>query len=473
MMQNRFLVGCCLVVSIAALVPVTGCGDPGLAPAKTSSAMAADGSAGGDLGSSDAASSGDSAPAPDATDPADAPQGSDVEPQDSQPDATADAAAADSTPQQDSGSLDATASDSAAQDSNAPDASPSDAGAVDPACPACLFSKQPPAPHPGGPGALPLAPAETIDYSTGMLDGYKQILVIRPNDKLVHPTVLFVAGKQLYEGGGFPAKLGYPYRAFLEQIASHGYVVAFVRVEQGLMDADHLRMADDLLAASTKLFDKITLANPDKVAYVGHSMGAKVVMLAAWRATAGDTQKQHADPRAVLAFAVSNEAPPIGTFQNAVDKVKLIGADVPTWFTFATGADDDIAPWSDPKKANAKDLYEALQTPKKQLIVLQGTGKDDLNPPTTPELVDDHSAPLSIEGKPGGMADLAMPPSHLDALDWYGYWKWTVGALDYHFSGGDPVWAYGELRTHGGHLPDGTLIKHQLISQGWTSLPAP
>lgn len=404
---------------------------------------------------------------------------------DSTPDASAEDSAQAETAAPDATSADATAdspSDSSASDTapdSAVDTGPSDAdvadsaGTADPNCPDCLYTQVPAAPHPGGPGPLALAPAETLDYGSSILDNYKKILVVRPAKAGVYPTILFAHGKQLYEGGGFPAKLGYPYRAFMDQVASHGYVVAMVRVEQGLLDGDHVRMASDLLAASEVLFDKITFANPDKVAYVGHSMGAKVVLLAAWKTLADDTAKQWADPAAVLAFSVSNEPPPVGTFVDARDKLKLIPADAPTWFTLATGDDDSIAPWNDPQKPNAAALYDTLTTAKRQLLVLHGTGKDDPNPQTTPELVDDHSAPLSINGKVGGAADFAMPAGKLDGGDWYGFWKWTVGALNFHFAGGDPKWAYGAMREHGGLTATGQVIKHQVVKQGWTALPQP
>lgn len=466
--------------SIAALAALSlGCADEPAAASLQSGGVdsgGVDSSGAADVSASDAAGndadaslSADGASSSDAARGGDAAAGADVAP------------AEDSASGSDSVAGDAIAADSAADASGDVPSDSSDASgasdaadvAGDPSCPGCLFSQPPPAPHPGAKGPHALAPAETLDYGSGILDNYKKLLVVRPAKAGVYPTILFAHGKQLYEGGGFPAKLAHPYRAFMEQIASHGYVVALVRVEKGLLDADHLRMADDLLAASQVLFDKITFAHPDKVAYVGHSMGAKVALLAAWKSLADDPAKKWADPAAVLAFSVSNEPPPVGAFVDARDKLKLIPADAATWFTLATGDDDSIAPWNDPQKPNAAALYDTLATQKRQLLVLHGTGKDDPNPPTSPELVDDHSAPLSIEGKVGGAADFAMPPGHLDGSDWYGVWKWTVGALNYHFAGGDPKWAYGELRSHGGLTASGQVIKHQVVKQGWTALPQP
>ncbi len=401
----------------------------------------------------------------------------------SSPDTAADPGMAEALTWEDA----ATTADSPVQDTaetltvadTAPDSDPADAAAdqavsadAAPTCNGCLFTQQPPSPHPGGKGPYALAPADEFEYAPGGLTGnYHKMLVVRPDAPGVWPTVFFLPGKSLYEGGGFSAKLGQPYRALLDHIASHGYVVAFVRVESGLLDADHLRMADDLLLAAKALTDKVSVASPSKVAYVGHSMGAKVALLAAWKTLNSDQSNAHADPAAVLLFSIANEPPPIGTYQNALDKAKVMFKDAPTWFTFATGADDGTATWNDPKKPNAKALFDALPTTRKQLFVVHGTGKDDPNPPTKPELVDDHSAPMTIEGKPGGIADMALTDSHLDALDWYGFWKWTVGSLNAHFKAGDPAWAYGAQRTHGGNLPDGKAIAHEVAGQGWTVFP--
>lgn len=444
---------------------MAACGDPPLAGASKPAAGAGQDLGGGLLKSADATEGGATSQ-PDASAEDTAGPVAEVA-------AGAEVAADAPLPVADAGQADATAETAGIADGAADANAPADA-AAEPACKGCLFTAQPPAPHPGGKGPYALAPADEFDYAAGGLMGnYHHALVLRPDATGLFPTVFFVHGKQLFEGGGMPAKFGYPYRTFLEHIASHGYVVAFIRVEDGLLDADHLRMADDLLAATQAVFDKVSVANKSKVAFVGHSMGAKVVLLAAWKTLNSDQQNQWPDPQAVLMYAVSNEPPPMGQFQNALDKAKVMYKDAPTWFTFATGDDDDIAPWNDPKKPNAAALYDALPTEKKQLLVVQGTGTNDPNPPTKPELVDDHSAPLSIEGKPGGMADFAMPASHLDALDWYGYWKWTVGALNFHFKGGDAKWAYGDLRQHGGETADGKVIAHTVQKQGWTVLPAP
>jgi len=255
---------------------------------------------------------------------------------------------------------------------------------------------------------------------------------------------------------------------YLEHVAAHGYIAALVQVEMNALDADHGRMADDLLAAQKKLPELVTTANMSKIVYAGHSMGAKVALLAAYKNLNTDTKNLIQDPAAVLLFGISNEPPPVGKFQDAQVQAKAMWSGADTYFTFVQAKDDTIAPYLDNTKPNGLTLYNALKTDKKQILVLHGTGKGDaLNPQTTPQLHADHAAPLTIEGKPGGLAGMALPDSTIDALDWYGYWKLTVGTLDFHFAGGDSKWIYGTMREHGGNLPGGGYVKHEVLAQGW------
>lgn len=330
-------------------------------------------------------------------------------------------------------------------------------------CPGCDFSVQPPAPHPGGPGPLALADPYTVSYGAQ----YQKMAIIKPLSAGIFPVLMFVPGKQLATNG-MGGTLGENYMDFLKHVASHGYIVAFVQVEMNAFDGDHMRMADDLLAAQKALPDLVSTADVSHIAYAGHSMGAKVVFEAAYKNINTDTANKIQDPAAVLMFALSNEPPPLGTFHDAQIEAKAMWAGADTYFTFVQAHDDTIAPYLDATKANGLTLYNELKTEHRQIIVLRGTGKGDPNPQTSPELADDHSAPLTIDGtKPGGVAGMAMPVSHLDALDWYAYWKLTVGALDFHFKKGDATWAYGPMRVHGGNLPQGGFVTHEVLAQGW------
>jgi len=361
------------------------------------------------------------------------------------------------------------ASDQADSGSSNGDAGAADAGAQDP-CGDCVWDQQPTGDHPSAKSKASLLEPKKVEFGSGLFEGYKEMLVIRPLKPGIHPVLFFVPGKQLHTTGGIiSAKLGHAYMALLEHIARRGYIVAFVRVENGLTDCDHGKMANNLLEATQKLFEVVSLADKDRVAFAGHSMGAKIAILAAAKTLNDDKKGKWVDPEAVFAFNVSNEKPTIclAPWQDASAAVKYIDAASKVRFTFVQTEDDKVAPYKDKTKPNALAIYNNLKVKWRQLIILHGTGKDDPNPATDPELHDDHAAPLTVKGNVGGVADLGMPPSYLDGLDWYGYWKILVGGLDFHFLKGDAKWAYGDLRTHGGNLPGGKMVTHQVLKQGW------
>jgi hypothetical protein len=188
-------------------------------------------------------------------------------------------------------------------------------------------------------------------------------------------------------------------------------------------------------------------------------MGAKVALIAGVKATEGDVGGKFSDPTALFLFAYENSAPPVGTYIDARSYSDTWDNE-DIWVTFVDANDDAIAPWASTTNPNAATTYTTMSVAHKQIVVLEGTGTGDTNPATNPVLADDHAAPMTIVGKNGGAADFIMPNSALDALDWYGYWKILIGGMDYHFQGGSIEWAYGALRTHGGALPNGSIITH-------------
>ena len=344
-----------------------------------------------------------------------------------------------------------------------PDAEPEpDAGTEPLACGTCPWNQQPAPPHPGSAEKLfSVGVEEKASYGPSGAS----VVLFRPSGPGPFPLLGFVHGKQLFEGGFNPLDPvpGYAYRDLLQHVASKGYLVLFVRVEQGLLDADHARMADDFLDAVQHALDTEPTVDPQAVAYAGHSMGAKVSLIAAGKATALDPGDAYADPTALYLMAYENSPPPVGDYVDARTFVED-WQDEPVWVSFLDAADDSIAPWNG-ANPNSKKTYDVLGAAHKQIVLLHGSGFGDPNPITVPELHDDHAAPMSISGKNGGLSDFAMPTSYLDALDWYGYWKILVGGLDYHFYEGPIDWAYGALRTHGGVLPNGTIITHEVAAE--------
>ena len=453
--------------AFAAALWCAACGDPPLPPVGKSDATANAGPADAAGGLADATVIDAAGPAADAARAADGADAA-VPAADARGTATDTASNLPDAPADDAAPLDGGPLDGPAGDVDPAGADLGDAGPAPVVCAKCPFDEQPLPPHPGAPGKYSsLSEPLEIAYGSGLGQGYKSVLIVKPFAPGPFPVLFFVPGKQLATGGGLVQKLGYPYFDFLEHVASHGYIAAFVRVEASLIDGDHERMADDLLAAIKVTLKDVNAADPTKIALGGHSMGAKVALIAAWKILNLDLKGEYPVPAAALLLALANEPPPIGGYFDACAKAKEIVPAAPTWFTFVQADDDATAPHKDAKKPNANACYAALQTKNKQLLVLHGTGTGDKNPPTDPELHDDHSAPLTIVGKPGSLADLATLDSYLDALDWYGYWKLTVGALDFHWKGGAKAWAYGDLRTHGGTAKNGAVIQHEVLGQGW------
>jgi hypothetical protein len=351
---------------------------------------------------------------------------------------------------------------------NTPDAGgPVDSGAANP-CSSCPWDKQPTGNHPATKGTTSLLEPNKIAYKTGFGNGDKEMRVWVPLAAGTKPVLFFVHGFNLHTTGGFgQSDLGNAYIKLLEHVASRGYIVAFVRVQSGVTDCDHKAMAQKLVDASAVLLDKVSTADGTKVVFAGHSIGAKVALLAARRTINQDPKNEWPDPTAVLLFNLDNSKPTVcfSAFENAKAAASELLADAKVRVTFVHTEDDKISPYKD-KTNGALAVYEALKLKWRQFIVLHGTGNGDPNAVTKPELHDDHAGPLTVEGNVGGIADFGLPPSHLDALDWYGYWKILVGAMDFHFKQGDATWAYGAMRVHGG-VQGAKIIKHQVLKQGW------
>ena len=247
--------------------------------------------------------------------------------------AVADGAAGDTN-------ADGSGSDAGAADGDGAGSDAAGAGTVNP-CPACPVDKQPTGDHPGAKGACSVQSPKEIAYGSGLGQGYKKMIVYRPACAGGHPVLFFVHEKGIYNAGGFVGKFGEGYRKFMEHVASHGTIAVFVRVESGLLDGNHDRMAQDLLDATTKLFDGVSVALKDEVVFAGHGMGAKVAVLAAAQTYGSDTKQQWVDPRAVLAFSVDNQKNLLtSNYTDASITVKKIPATADVTFTFVQAEDD-------------------------------------------------------------------------------------------------------------------------------------
>lgn len=376
---------------------------------------------------------------------------------------------ADTTPAVADATAPATADSAIFADSNsgADSATPADI-AADQLCPECTWDKQPTGDHPGAKGTTSLLEPKNIAYKTGLLNGDKKMRVWVPLSAGIKPVLIFVHGFNLHTTGGLgSSQLGNAYKKLLEHVASRGYIVAFVRVQGGATDCNHKAMAQKLVDASAVLMNKVSKADKTKVVFAGHSLGAKVALLAARLTMNQDPKNEWPDPTAVLLFNLDNSKPTVcfSGFENVKDAASELLADEKVRITFVHTEDDKVSPYTD-KTNGALAVYDALKLKWRQFIVLHGTGNGDPNAVTKPELHDDHAAPLTVNGNVGGIANFGLPASHYDALDWYGYWKILVGAMDFHFKSGDAKWAYGTMREHGG-VQGTKVIKHQVLKQGW------
>lgn len=237
------------------------------------------------------------------------------------------------------------------------------------------------------------------------------------------------------------------YRNFLEHVARKGYIVLFVITEAGPLDCEHDRQAKEFLEAINDAINNHldqSQVSTNQIGWWGHSIGTKVQAIAA-RITDYPNYRQ---PTFITAAAFTNAK----AFCNAdaINGANGIPADIT--YTILAGADDTIA-----KPQESQNLYKAIQQVKFKQLIQVNSYKPD-------KLVANHAAPMTA-----GSIPLTGLTATTDALDWYGYWKWIVGALQYHFNDGPDNWAYGDKRTDGGTDSVGHQVLHTILQESWGS----
>ncbi len=235
------------------------------------------------------------------------------------------------------------------------------------------------------------------------------------------------------------------YMHLLAHLCRKGYVVLLVDADTGPLDCQHTRMAGEFLEAIWKTIAK-KLGNrattPPRLAWWGHSMGAKVQAIAA----AMTTHRYYLRPTAIIANNFSNASGGL-----CDDDALTTAASIPTnlWYTLIRGDQDTIA-GDDPRR-----LYDALhrQLQRRFVQLLR------VNSYPQEKLTADHDAPLTDKPE-NPLVVLVGGPATLDALDWWLYWKIAVGAFDFHFKNKSKKWAYGDERENGGTDPNGFMVRH-------------
>ncbi len=231
------------------------------------------------------------------------------------------------------------------------------------------------------------------------------------------------------------------YREFLEHVARKGYIVLFISTQAYFLDDDHLRQAGEFLDAVKDALEnhfRPGEVSKQRVGWWAHSIGCKVQALASQMTGSPNYIK----PAFIIGAAYSDQKVfhRADALTNAADTPETIA------YTLLPGDRDQIAP-----TATSLALFEAMpQVTRRQIIQVSSYQPDGL--------IANHGAPMSR-----GKIPVIGTQAEVDALDWYGYWKWTVGALAYHFNGQTDSWTYGADRLDGGTDKRGVQILHKLL----------
>ena len=275
-----------------------------------------------------------------------------------------------------------------------------------------------------GPGGLdyPYADVAVSEHGTGA----QHYWLYEPEGAVDAPVVLYLHGY----GNDGPAS----YEALLMHLARRGNTVVYPRMGNLIAVWDYVDNAGDaLLDALDVLASPGHVApQPDRLAFVGHSLGGVVALHLANRTDLPD-------PASVVLHDGA-------------------GAQTPAYVWLSLDTLDDVSPQTllvalvaetSFRDRNATDVVRAAvtKTPQitrdqKNVIVVRS---DDYG---SPPLVSDHL------GVHGGPTDL------VDAIDWYGYWMPTDAALSEGWYGLDGAWALGdgdEVRDMGS-WSDGTPV---------------
>lgn len=263
------------------------------------------------------------------------------------------------------------------------------------------------------------------------------------------PVVAFAHGKLLYFDPDLYGKL-------LDHLCLKGCVVVDVEYEgylAGALTKDHARFAERFLVGVHEAVRRTPAADPAAVVYVGHSLGARVALIAADQAASNASGQGDPVPVALVLHAFADSRTPVGAAKPAVLGPGGVARRLPKSIevTLCEYADDSIA---GPATSFAALLFADLPSDRKQWLRA-------LSFATQPPLVADHMTPLvggSTFGVGGGK------PS-LDALDHHFVWKITAGVALAR-TGRDAraeKWCYAAGRTDGGKASDGSDCRSEVV----------
>ena len=305
---------------------------------------------------------------------------------------------------------------------------------------------QPPSP-PGqprsGPGGSACAHKKVVSnaYGTGV-EQYWLFEPAEPTPKSA-PLVVFNHGWM----GMVPAV----YLGWIEHIVRRGSIVVFPRYQTGATTPPwtftHNAIASVKLALEELKRPGHVAPDLARFAIVGHSAGGAIAADMAALAAAEGLPR----PKAIMVvqpgrgvLAADNAFFPAADYGKIPKDVLML---------VVVGADDRLV-----GSLMAKDLF--VRTPQipadhKDYIIVQSDRHGEL------PLVADHISPCAPLQPP-----LIFPGRHIDALDYYAYWKLFDGLTDYAFFGTHKEFALGNTpeQRYMGKWSDGTAVKELVVT---------
>jgi len=323
----------------------------------------------------------------------------------------------------------------------------------------------PPAQPRSGPGGSDYPHASVNIENHG--EGNDEYWIITPADPVPDsaPMVVFLHG-----WGGMTPDF---YAVWLKHIARKGHIVIFPRYQENL----RVRVTEMEPAATRAVVDAWMQLeqggpiqpDPDKMAWVGHSLGGYLAANLAARAV----QNGLPTPAALMVLHPGNGLAWLGSEDRAL---QLEGLDRLPESMLALGvAGDEDTVVGDGGAREIVDALAHLSLGNVELLTIHS----DRHGCTA--LVADHFAPLAADGSfVQGTGFLAWQQAQRlirlrspDALDYYGYWKLLDGLLDAAFRGKHREYALGgtEQQRFMGRYSDGVAVEPLLRGKRSATTP--
>lgn len=255
-----------------------------------------------------------------------------------------------------------------------------------------------------------------------------------------------------------------PYELMLRHIASKGFIVIYPSYGHPLRPQDWAQHATDALNRTLKVLDNGDHVRPDRtsVAFVGHSIGGILALHLAQKNTRASSAPLP-QPRLIVTLDAAGITSLDYPFLS-IDDDKLTHLPASTWLLLV------MAEESYQYRLKAPDQCQSDQkTPDKNCNVFAVNRLAFLK---TSQIPDKHKAAVMIPNDQEGDVDLrsehnavqakcGIRPKPMNAVDTWGYWKLTVGALS-HVLRSDPVdyaFADSQARRASGTWSNGRKAK--------------